>query len=124
MEALWWHELLPIYPHTLPSLAHSRAHAINTSLGAGLRQGLRVTQEVGRQGLRVAEEATREAELRASVLNALQTGNYEGLTVAEVTEKLDDLSLEELAALRELEKRNKDRESLIERIDSKIKADA
>jgi hypothetical protein len=83
-----------------------------------------VTQEVGTQGLRVAEEATREAELRASVLSALQTGNYEGLTVAEVTEKLDDLSLEELAALCELEKRNKDRESLIERIDSKIKADA
>ena len=99
-------------------------------------QGLRVTQEVGRQGLRVAEEATerteevlrqteeatREAALRASVLTALEADNYEGLTVAEVTEKLDDLSVEELKALRQLEKRNKDRESLIERIDSKISA--
>ena len=87
-------------------------------------QGLRVTQEVGRQGLRVAEEATREAELRATVLTALQTENYEGLTVAEVTVKLDDLSIEELKALRELEKRNKDRESLIERIDSRIRANS
>ncbi len=56
------------------------------------------------------------------MLTALQTENYEGLTVAKVTEKLDDLSIEELKALRELEKRNKDRESLIERIDSKIRA--
>lgn len=101
-------------------------------------QGLRVGQEVGRQGLRVAEvaterteevlsqteEAAREAELRASVLGALKTEGYEGLTVAEVTEKLDDLSVEELEALRELEKRNKDRESLVERIDSKIRANS
>jgi hypothetical protein len=101
-------------------------------------QGLQVTQEVGRQGLRVAqeaterteevlrqtEEATREAALRASVLTALQADNYEELTVAEITEKLDDLSVEELKALRELEKRNKDRESLIERMDSKIRANS
>ncbi len=101
-------------------------------------QGLRVTQEVGRQGLRVAEEATgrteevlrqteeatREAELRAGVLAALETDNYDALTVAEVTEKLDDLSADELRQLREFEKRNKDRESLIERIDRKIRANS
>jgi hypothetical protein len=101
-------------------------------------QGLRATQEVGRQGLRVAEEATerteevlrqteeatREAELRTSVLGALETDNYEGLTVAEITEKLDDLSTDELKQLREFEKRNKDRESLVERIDRKIRANS
>ena len=70
------------------------------------------------------EEATREAELRASVHAALQTGNYEGLTVAEVTEKLADLSVDELRRVRELEKRTKDRESLVERIDSKIRANS
>jgi hypothetical protein len=87
-------------------------------------QGLQTTQQVARQGLRVAEEATREVELRTSVLSALETDNYDGLTVAEVTEKLDDLSAEELRKLREFEKRNKDRESLVERIDSKIRANS
>ena len=101
-------------------------------------QGLQTTQQVARQGLRVAEEATeqteevlrqtekatREAELRTSVLSALETDNYDGLTVAEVTEKLDDLSADELKKLREFEKRNKDRESLVERIDSKIRANS
>jgi hypothetical protein len=91
---------------------------------AHVEQGAEVTEQVGRQGLRVAEEATREAELRASVLSALQTDNYEGMTVAEITEKLDDLSAGELKKLREFEKRTKDRESLIERIDRKIRANS
>jgi hypothetical protein len=99
-------------------------------------RGLQATQQAARQGLRVAEEATeqteevlrrteeatREAELRTSVLGALETDNYDGLTVAEITEKLDDLSADELKKLREFEKRNKDRESLVERIDRKIRA--
>ena len=46
------------------------------------------------------------------------------LAVREITEKLDDLTADELKALRELEKRTKDRESLIERIDSKIRANS
>jgi hypothetical protein len=99
-------------------------------------QGAEVTEQVVRQGLRVAEdtseqteevlrkteEATREAELRASVLASLQTDNYDALTVVEVTAKLDELSADELKKLRELEKRTKDRESLVERIDRKIRA--
>jgi hypothetical protein len=100
------------------------------------RQGLRATEQATRQGLRVAEEATeqteevlrqtekvtREAELRSAVLAALQTTDYEGLTVAEVTERLDDLSVEQLEQLREFEKNHKNRETLIDRIDSKIRA--
>jgi hypothetical protein len=103
-----------------------------------VEQGAETTEQVARQGVRVAEEATerteevlrkteeatREAELRASVFAALETDNYDGLTVAEVTEKLDDLSAEELRQLREFEKRNKDRESLVERIDRKIRANS
>jgi hypothetical protein len=101
-------------------------------------QGLQSTQQVARQGLRVAEEATEqteevlrqteeathEVELRTSVLAALETEDYDGLTVAEITEKLDDLSADELKKLREFEKRNKDRESLVERIDRKIRANS
>jgi hypothetical protein len=63
-------------------------------------------------------------ELRTGVLGALETDNYDTLTVAEITEKLDDLTADELKKLREFEKRTKDRESLIERIDSKIRANS
>jgi hypothetical protein len=100
------------------------------------QQGLEATQQVARQGLRVAEEATeqteevlrqteeatREVELRTTVLGALGTEDYEELSVAEVTKRLDDLSADELKKLREFEKRNKDRETLVERIDLKIRA--
>ena len=87
-----------------------------------VEQGTEATEQVTRQGLRIAEEVTREAELRASVIGALGLDDYDGLNFAEVTEKLDELSLEEHERLRELEKRNKDRESLVERIDRKIRA--
>jgi hypothetical protein len=102
------------------------------------QEGLQATQQAARQGLRVAEEATeqteevlrqteeatREVELRTTVLRALRTEDYEELSVAEVTERLDDLSADELKKLREFEKRNKDRETLVERIDRKIRANS
>jgi hypothetical protein len=100
------------------------------------RQGLRATEQVTRQGLRVAEEATEQtkdvlrqtekathqAELQAAVLGALKTANYDELTVDEISEKLDGLSTEQLKQVREYEKHNKDRETLIEQIDRKIRA--
>ncbi|MDP8953052.1 MAG: hypothetical protein M3N18_12620 [Actinomycetota bacterium] len=100
------------------------------------RQGLEATEEVARQGLRVAEEAaertdkvlrqteeaTRRAELRAAVLGALKTEDYDGLTVEEISERLDGLPAEQLRKVREFEKRNKDRETLVEQIDRKIRA--
>jgi hypothetical protein len=101
-----------------------------------VEQGAEATQQVAKQGLRVAEEATEqteevlrqveeathEAELRISVLASLETDNYDTLTVAEITEKLGNLSVDELKKLRELERRNKNRESLIDRIDRKTRA--
>lgn len=99
-------------------------------------QGIQATQQVAQQGLRVAEEtaeqtekvlreteeATREAELRAVVYGALKTTDYEGLNVDEVSKRLDGLSAEQLRKVREFEKKNKSRETLIEQIDRKIKA--
>ena len=98
------------------------------------RQGLRTTERVSRQGLRVAEEATehteqvlrqtekatRQAELKAAVLGALKSANYDELTVDEISEKLDGLSTEQLKQVREYEKQYKDRETLIGLIDRKI----
>jgi predicted urease superfamily metal-dependent hydrolase len=100
------------------------------------RQGLRATEEATRQGLRVAEEATertedvlrqtekvtREAELRTAVLAALQTSDYEGLTVEEISKRIEGLPTEQLKKVREFEKNHKNRETLIEQIDRKIRA--
>ena len=102
------------------------------------RQGLEATQQITQQGLRVAdeitqqtdevlrrtEEATREAELRTTVFGALQTTDYEGLSVDEVSRRLEGLSTDELKKLREFEKQNKNRETLIEQIDRKIRANS
>jgi hypothetical protein len=102
------------------------------------RQGLQASEQVARQGLRVAEEAaeqtdevlrqtekaTKEAELRTAVFGALQTANYDELSVAEISRRLDGLSADQLRKVREYEKRNKNRETLIEQIDRKIRANS
>jgi hypothetical protein len=102
------------------------------------RQGLQATEQVARQGLRVAEEATeqteevlrhtekatKEAELKAAVLSALKTTDYDELSVDEIAGRLDDLSVTELKKVRKYEKRNKNRETLIEQIDRKIRANS
>src|SRR5215216_6611890 len=112
---------------------------------AYFQEGMRTTQQAARQGLqaseqglRVAEEAseqtqevleqteraTREAELRTAVYGALKTTNYERLTVDEISGRLDGLSTDELRKVREYEKQNKNRETLIEQIDRKIRANS
>ena len=91
------------------------------------RQGLRVAEEATEQTdkvLRQTEKATREAELEVVVFSALKTANYEELSVAEIFKRLDDLSADELRKVREYEKHNKNRETLIEQIDRKIRANS
>jgi hypothetical protein len=100
------------------------------------RQGLRASEEATRQGLRVAEEATErtedvlrqtekathEAEIRTAVFSALKTSNYDELSVAEVSRRIEGLPTEQLKKVREFEKNHKNRETLIEQIDRKIRA--
>jgi hypothetical protein len=102
------------------------------------RQGLQASEQVARQGLKVAEEAaekteevlkqtekaTRKAELRTAVFGALKTTNYSELTVDEISRRIEGLTSEELENVREFEKQNKNRETLIERIDRKIRANS
>ena len=102
------------------------------------RQGLQATEQVAQQGLRVAEEvteqtedvlrqaekATRQAELEVAVFGALKTANYDELTVDEISKRLEGLSADELEKVREYEKQNKNRETLIEQIDRKIRANS
>jgi hypothetical protein len=103
-----------------------------------VEQGAEATEQIARQGLRVAEEATeqtdkvlrktekvaREAELRTAVFGALKTADYDGLSVEEISKRLDGLSADELKKVRQYEKRDKNRETLIERIDRKIRANS
>ena len=100
------------------------------------QQGLEATQQVTERGLRAAEEATeqaeevlrqtekatRQAELKAAVLDALKTADYEGLTVDEIVKTLNSLSVQQLEQVHEYEKQNKNRETLIEQIERKIRA--
>jgi hypothetical protein len=102
------------------------------------RQGLRVAEETTEQGLRVVEEATErtedvlretekathEAELRTAVYSALGTTDYDALTVDEISRRIDGLPAEQLKQVREFEKNNKDRETLIAQIDRKIRANS
>jgi hypothetical protein len=102
------------------------------------RQGLRASEQATRQGLRVAEEATEqtedvlrqtekathEAELRTAVMGALGTANYDELSVAEVSRRIEGLPTEQLEKVREFEKNNKNRETLIGQIDRKIRANS
>jgi hypothetical protein len=102
------------------------------------RQGLKVAEETTKQGLRVAEDsaertekvlrqtekATHEAELRSAVFSALGTTDYEGLSVEEVSRRIDGLPAEQLKKVREFEKDHKNRETLIAQIDRKIRANS
>src|SRR5215203_725218 len=102
------------------------------------RQGLRVAEETTKQGLRVAEDtaertdkvlrqtekATHEAELRSAVFSALGTTDYDGLSVEEVSRRIEGLPAEQLKKVREFEKQNKNRETLIAQIDRKIRANS
>jgi hypothetical protein len=102
------------------------------------RQGLRVAEEATEQGLRVVEEATErtedvlrrtekathEAELRTAVYSALGTTDYDALTVDEVAKRIEGLPAEQLEKVREFEKNNKNRETLVAQIDRKIRANS
>lgn len=84
-----------------------------------------------RQGV---ETATRNAERVTDVTGrttaaGVATANggfpiagYDDMNVSEISEKLDGLGEEQLKRVREYEKRHKNRETLIEQIDRKIKA--
>jgi hypothetical protein len=88
------------------------------------RQGLRLAQEATEQteqAIRQTEQATRQAELESTVSSIFKTKNYNDLTVEEVSKKLNGLSAEDLKKVREYEKQNKNRETLIEQIDRKLK---
>jgi hypothetical protein len=84
-----------------------------------------------RQGL---ENVTRNVTPMPTVVTQVATGGavngglpiegYDELNVGEISGRLDSLSEEELERVRDYEKRNKNRDTLIEQLDRKIKANS
>jgi len=56
------------------------------------------------------------------VATGVSIEDYDDLNVAEIVEQLDNLSVDELQRVRAYEQQNKDRETLLEQIDRRIKA--
>ena len=74
-----------------------------------------------RQGLRLVETVARGAEEITEAVTFPIAG-YDEMNVGEISEQLDGLSVDELQTVRDYEKRNKDRDTLIEQIDRKMRA--
>ena len=51
----------------------------------------------------------------------MKTTNYDALSVEEVARRIEGLPTEQLRKVREFEKKNKDRETLVAQIDRKIR---
>ena len=66
--------------------------------------------------------ATVEGAERAAEAAVFPIEGYDEMNVEEVSERLDDLSVEELQLVRDYEELNKGRETLLERMDRKIRS--
>lgn len=91
------------------------------------KQGLRVVEDNVKQVTEITRDASREATSATTAKTREATGgfpipNYDSLTVDEVSKKLDKLSAAQLREVRSYEKKNKNRETLIEQFDRKLKA--
>jgi hypothetical protein len=69
---------------------------------------------------RVEETEGRAEEAESQRGNELPLTEYDSLNVGQVSERLDELSAEEIRRLRDYEVRNKNRTSLLRRLDSRI----
>jgi hypothetical protein len=68
------------------------------------------------------ERSTRENESRGQGISGLRLEYYDSLSVDEVSEKLDEMSDEEIERLRDHEAQNQNRQTLMKRLDARIEA--
>lgn len=71
-----------------------------------------------KQGLRVVEDELSGAN---GFPGAFPIQNYDELNVGEISKRIDKLSAEEVRTVRDYERRHKNRETLIEQLDRKLK---
>jgi hypothetical protein len=83
----------------------------------------RVLEEVGKAPAQTTEEGQRSTgENIQADAGELPIEDYDSLNVHQVTQKLRELSVEELEQLRDYEAKNKNRRSIMQRIDTRIRA--
>ena len=83
----------------------------------------RVLEEVGEAPAQTTEEGERSTgENIQADAGELPIEDYDSLNVHQVTQKLRELSVEELEQLRDYEAKNKNRRSIMQRFDTRIRA--
>ena len=83
----------------------------------------RVSGEVGEAPARSTEEGERSTgENMQADAEELPIEDYDSLNVHQVTQRLRELSIEELEQLRDYEAKNKNRRSIMQRFDTRIRA--
>jgi hypothetical protein len=88
-----------------------------------IQQTTRETQNTAWDTQRTAaEETARVIETTAPTNGSLPIAGYDEKSVGEITARLDILTSEQLARLKDYEQRNKNRETLIREIERKIGA--
>lgn len=124
-----------VYQEMVSSSASYAEEGIRESQKAaqqGMQQAQEVVGEAVDQGEKLARQAARQAEQQVErQANAAATTNgrgefpienYDNKSVSDVTQRLDKLSDAELKQVRTYEKQNKNRETLLQQIDGKIKS--
>jgi hypothetical protein len=87
------------------------------------QRGAEAASQAGQQAVRGAEQVAQEGAVAAQrVATGVSIEDYDELNVAEIVEQLDNLSVDELQRVRAYEQQNKDRDTLLEQIDRRIKA--
>lgn len=94
-------------------------------------EGMKNAQQATRQGLQAVQETAEQADEFARQASAQVAGNgngelpirnFDSLSVSEASQKLNGLSEDELKRVRAYEKQHKNRDSLVEQIDRKLKS--
>jgi hypothetical protein len=105
--------------------AFSRYQSNTEQAAQSAREGVRTLSETTTGLLGTATGAvgsTVEGAERAAEAATFPIEGYDEMNVEEVSERLDGLSVEELQLVRDYEETNKKRETLLERMDRKIRA--
>lgn len=96
---------------------------IATTSRSYAEEGVQNAQQATRQGLQAVQETAEQTEQAATNGNgSFPIRNYDNLSVNEASQRLDGLTNEQLQKVRSYEKQNKDRSSLVDEIDRKIKS--
>lgn len=90
------------------------------------RQGLQAVQETADQADQMARQASNNDNRQASSNDGgngdVPIQNYDNLSVSEASQRLEGLSEEQLKKVRSYEKQNKNRATVVDQIDRKIKS--